>query len=261
MTQQPFADPYQGPVITDDEEALRGYPLTDDPIDPIEPIGTEPSDDSTKDVAKDQAAQVGQGAADAGKHVAGVAKDQAANVAGEAKAQARNLAEQARSEAQVQAHTQKQRVSDGLRSLGQELGSMAEKSEQPGTATDLARQASQLAHDAASWLEDRDPGALVGEVRSFARRRPGAFLGIALGAGVLAGRLTRGIAASGDDDTTGHSDSSTTGSSWTGEPDSGGVGYSAPAYETTVSGATYSTGTEPFIEYPVDDDAVSRETR
>jgi len=35
-------------------------------------------------------------------------------------------------------------------------------------------------------------------VRSFARRKPGAYLAIALGAGVLAGRLTRGLTSSSD---------------------------------------------------------------
>src|SRR4029077_10670527 len=52
---------------------------------------------------------------------------------------------------------------------------------------------------AAGWLADRDPGALLDEVRSFARRKPGTYLAIALGAGVLAGRLTRGLTAPADD--------------------------------------------------------------
>ena len=48
-------------------------------------------------------------------------------------------------------------------------------------------------------MADRDPGALLDEVRSFARRKPGTYLAIALGAGVLAGRLTRGLTAPTDD--------------------------------------------------------------
>ena len=78
---------------------------------------------------------------------------------------------------------------------------MARNSEQDGVATDLARQAADKARQAAGWLADRDPGSLLDEVRSFARKKPGTYLAIALGAGVLAGRLTRGLTAPADDDT------------------------------------------------------------
>ena len=78
---------------------------------------------------------------------------------------------------------------------------MARNSEQDGVATDLARQAADRAWQAAGWLTDRDPGSLLNEVRSFARRKPGTYLAIALGAGVLAGRLTRGLAAPAEDTT------------------------------------------------------------
>jgi hypothetical protein len=40
---------------------------------------------------------------------------------------------------------------------------------------------------------------VLDEVRAFARRRPGAYLAIAAGAGLLTGRLARGLAASDDD--------------------------------------------------------------
>ena len=79
---------------------------------------------------------------------------------------------------------------------------MARNSEQDGVATDLARQAADRARTAAGWLADRDPGSLLDEVRTFARRKPGTYLALALGAGVLAGRLTRGLTAPTDDHTT-----------------------------------------------------------
>src|SRR6185436_16458500 len=88
-----------------------------------------------------------------------------------------------------------QRVSEGLHSLADELAGMASKSDQDGMATDLARQAADKARQAAGWLADRDPGTLLDEVRSFARRKPGTYLAIALGAGVLSGRLARGLTA------------------------------------------------------------------
>jgi hypothetical protein len=162
------------------------------------------SDDSSKaDLAKSQAASVSHGAADAGQHVAATAKDQVQNVVGEAGSQAKDLLYQTRGELTEQANAQQQRLDGGLRALGDELHSMAQGSEQSGVATDLARQAAAKSHDAAGWLESREPGNLVEEMKSFARQRPGAFLALAAGAGLLAGRLTRGVKdASGDESAT-----------------------------------------------------------
>jgi len=64
-----------------------------------------------------------------------------------------------------------------------------------GHGHELARQASDRARQAASWLEARQPGDLIEELNRFGRRRPGMFLAGAAIAGVVAGRLTRGIAA------------------------------------------------------------------
>lgn len=172
------------------------------------------SDQSTTDVAKEQASNVTQGTKEAGQHVAGVAKDQAANVTAEAGRQAKDLLHQARSELTDQAGTQQQRVAEGLRSLSQELHGMSRNSEQSGVATDLAKQGAQLTEQAASWFNDREPAALLNDVRSFARQRPGAFLLLAAGAGLLAGRLTRGL----KDDASSSSDGGQAG------------GYSNPTY-------------------------------
>ncbi len=73
---------------------------------------------------------------------------------------------------------------------------MANGSTQTGIAADLVRGAGERVNDAARWLDDRDPRALVEEVKGFARRRPGVFIAIAVGVGVIAGRLTRAIASS-----------------------------------------------------------------
>ena len=45
----------------------------------------------------------------------------------------------------------------------------------------------------AGKLQNREPAELLDEVRSFARRKPGLFLLGAAAAGVVAGRLTRGV--------------------------------------------------------------------
>ncbi len=153
------------------------------------------SDSSTTEVAKEQAAAVSGTAAQAGQQVAGVAKDEAANVVQQAKYEARNLLDQTRTELSSQASTQQQRAASGLHSLSAELQSMASKSESDGPATQVARQAADRVESAASWLENREPGQVITEIQRFARQRPGAFLAMAAGAGVLVGRLGRGIAA------------------------------------------------------------------
>lgn len=156
---------------------------------------------STADVAKQQTAQVADTAKQAGAQVADTVKEQAGQVTDEAKTQAKHLLAQAQTELSGQATNTQQRVSAGLHTLADELSAMAENSEQDGVATDLARQAADRARAAASWLGDRDPGSLLHEVRSFARHKPGTYLAIALGAGVLAGRLTRGLSAPSDQPT------------------------------------------------------------
>lgn len=150
---------------------------------------------STTGAAKEQAAQFGQTAKEAGGQVASTAKGEARNVAGEARNQARDLMQQTQSQMREQAGAQKAKAADGLRGLGGELRALAQ-GQQPegGTArvSGLADQAADAVTQLASWLDAREPGDLLDEVRDFARRRPGAFLLGAAAAGVLAGRLTRG---------------------------------------------------------------------
>ncbi len=166
---------------------------------------------STADIAKGQAGEVANTAGDAGKHVAGVAGEQAQQVASEATRQVKQLMAQTRSELTEQAASQQKRVASGLRSLGEELSSMARGSEQSGMATDLAHQAGERTSAVASWLEEREPGNVVDEVTRFARQRPGAFLAITAGAGFLLGRLGRGLKAANDDSSESSADASAQG--------------------------------------------------
>jgi hypothetical protein len=153
------------------------------------------------EVAREEAGHVAERAADSGQHVAEVAKDEASKVATDVKTQARDLYQEAQADLRDQAAKQQERVASGLRSISDELAEMASNSQTSGTATDLVHRAADRTGSIASWLDARDPGSLLDEVRSFARRRPGAFIAIAAGAGVLAGRLTRSIAS--DAETTG----------------------------------------------------------
>ncbi|MEU8390941.1 hypothetical protein [Micromonospora sp. NPDC048842] len=154
---------------------------------------------------RDQARQVGSEAAQAGGAVAQTAKEQGTEVGREAARQARNLYGEARSQLASQTGEQQRRAAGGLRSLADEMRSMAEQGGQAGPVTELARQAADRVQGVAGWLEQREPGDLITEVRDYARRNPGTFLVGAAVLGVLAGRLTRGISAAGDDSGNGSS--------------------------------------------------------
>jgi hypothetical protein len=153
------------------------------------------SDQSAKDLAKNEAANVGQTAKEAGSQVASTAADQAKQVADVTRRQAQDLLNQGRSQVREQASGQQQKAAQGLSSLAQELRGLANGTSQgaPGPARDLLEQASGKVEEFSSWLQSREPADLLDEVRSFARRKPGTFLLGAAAAGILAGRMTRGV--------------------------------------------------------------------
>lgn len=141
----------------------------------------------------DRAHVVGQDAKDATQAVASTAAEEAGRTTREAKDQARQLWSQTRSEMTEQAGTQQARAATGLREIADHLGAMAGGSDQDGLARSVVEDVARRAGDAASWLDQRDPGTLLQEVRDVARRRPGTFLAVAAGIGVLAGRMSRSL--------------------------------------------------------------------
>lgn len=210
-----------------------------DSAPPTTPIPVPDStQSSTTDAAKDQASQVKDSAASAASSVTETAKDQAASVVSDAKNQAGNLLHQTRDEVTSQASTQQQRAAGGLRSLSDELHSMADRSDADGPATSLARQAADRVSTAAGWLEDREPGEVLSDVKRFARQRPGAFLAIAAGAGVLAARLARGLTADSDG-----------ASSATNAPSAAGTNaYRSPRTAAAPLAGDFGTGLPPLDE-------------
>ncbi|KOS57502.1 hypothetical protein [Rhodococcus rhodochrous] len=192
LTEQPFTSP-DGPI-----------PEPRHRLDEYRTSRGEPDDASSAQVAQEQAGRVAGRAADAGRDVAGTAGDQATRVKNEATAQAQDVLRRTRDELTDQAARQQKKVAEGLRTLGAQFGSMARDSEQPGMAGDLVRQVADRADTVASWLEQREPGGVLHEVSGFARRRPGAFIALAAGAGFVLGRLGRGLkdADAGSDSTT-----------------------------------------------------------
>lgn len=150
---------------------------------------------SKKEAAREGSLDTAQQASDSARAVAHTAKTEAAGVAAEARSEAAALLSEARSQLSGQASGQQQKAASGLRSISDQLHDMARASDRPGVAADLVRQAAERSAAAANWLDRGDPASLLDDVAFFARRRPGTFLLLAAGAGVLTGRLTRGLSA------------------------------------------------------------------
>jgi hypothetical protein len=162
------------------------------------PTSTHPTqpDSSTSQLAADakaEAAAVTANAAEGGKQVAHEARAQAGQVADVTRRHVSELASQATSHLSQQAGVQQGRAATGMRGLADELAAMVAGSTQNGAATDLAHSAAQRLGEVADWLESRDPQEVLDDVRRYARRNPSTFLLLAAGAGLLAGRLTRGL--------------------------------------------------------------------
>lgn len=124
------------------------------------------------------------------------ARQEATNVAAETRDQAARVGNELRSQVTSKVTEEQHRFAASLHDVGTELESMAQSGDrQDGVAHELSRQLAQRMHNAGSWLDSHEPGDLLDEVSSFARRRPGAFLLGALALGVFAGRMTRSVAA------------------------------------------------------------------
>jgi hypothetical protein len=203
----------------------------------------------------------------AGHRVADTAKQEARGVASETKYQVRNLADRVGSEVRSQASTQQHRAAGGIRDVGSQFSEMATNSTQSGVARDVVENVGSRADSLANWLDQREPQDVLDEVKRFARRRPGVFLAIAAGAGVVIGRLTRSLASEGDETTstrpTGNADgtgaygSAAGGAAYRTDPYGDGTGAygdrsGAHVAEPGTLGATAPrtgvTGTEPYAE-------------
>lgn len=152
----------------------------------------------TVDAVNDETSTLTGDATDAGRNVVDAAKEEAAGVVEDVKFELADLFEQAKGELREQAATQQTRAAEGLHTVSDDLRGMAQTST-GGLAADLVSQASRRANTVASWLDNRDPDSVVEDVRRFARRRPGTFILIAAGVGLLAGRITRSAADNASD--------------------------------------------------------------
>ena len=172
---------------------------------PSEPLSTSPdvdlygaqsedsgSGDGAKATARREASHVKDSAMSEAHDVAQTTKEQAQAVASDVREQAQTLLDESRSQLADQAGTQRDRAVESLRSLAGELDDMASQSAHSGLGAQLAREGGQRAHQVADFLDGREPGQLLDELRELGRRRPGAFLAGAAVAGVVVGRISRG---------------------------------------------------------------------
>ena len=150
---------------------------------------------AVKDTAAAKAGDMKDVAAEGAGQVMAVGKDELARLTDEARGHVQSMWSQAGDQVREQTGTGIQQVSQLLHTLSAELGEMAAKSDQDGPLAALARQGAASGGRISHWLSQADPGDVLDEIRRFARRRPVVFLGGAALAGVVVGRLSRGLMA------------------------------------------------------------------
>jgi hypothetical protein len=191
---------------------------------------------TTSDIGHKASAPASQ-AADETREVGQTAADEVKNVTGEAATQIRNLASEARSQVEEQSKTQRDRLVSTLSTFSDDLDSMRnDHSVSQGMAAHVARAVAEKSRELSRQLEGREPRELLDDVRSFARRRPGAFLLGSLAAGVVAGRLLRGAKDADDTASVGAVGGTTP------------VTSTEPVYEQTYADTLARTSTAPMAD-------------
>lgn len=158
----------------------------------------------TAKTAADQASQVGSAATSATGDVAGTAaaatgdvattaKEQAGNVVGESLDQAKDLAGQARDTVADQVRSQTERLTGQLQSLSGQL----REGDTSGIVGQVLSEAGQRLQALADHVQQAGPEGVLADLRSYARRNPGSFLLGAAAAGLVTGRLVKGMTSGG----------------------------------------------------------------
>lgn len=163
----------------------------------------------------------------------------------EAKAQARTVADTAAqqtkgvfasigSDLSAQAHSQKLLMAKGLDGFSNELDEVALNG--TGRVPTLAGEAADRTRTLSRWLENTETADMVRSVEDFGRRRPVVFILGGVVAGLIAGRLTRGMLDDGSsrDDSTDITD-----------PASAGNPVDVGTIEALDGTGTYPTVTSP----------------
>jgi hypothetical protein len=136
--------------------------------------------------------QVETARAEAGA-VAGTVKQETKNVAQEAQKQATSALHQVQDDVRARADEEAAKFAETLHGTSSQLASMAGAADGNGVVASLVREGANATEKLASRLEDGGVEAIMADARSWARRRPGAFLLGAVAAGFVAGRLVRNL--------------------------------------------------------------------
>ncbi|GHD51002.1 hypothetical protein [Streptomyces galbus] len=126
---------------------------------------------------------------EAAGQVATTAAQQAKTVADEVRHQAGSVVGDLRGRVMDEAEGQTKRAAGVLRQWAQDLADLADGAPGDTPARSLTAQLADRGHRAADYVDRHGVEGIVGDVQRFARRRPGLFLGGALVAGLVAGRL------------------------------------------------------------------------
>ncbi len=182
-------------------------------------VGSSAAEESQQVASKaaDEAQAVAAKAQEKGQAVVGVAarqarqvkataKEQADQVRAEVVDQAQTLAEEARYQLESQAKAQSRRLADTLSGMGDEVLALAEgRPDDAETLRPYVSDAATAVYDAADRIyslatdiDEQGLTAVLDDLQTFARRRPGVFLLGAAAMGFGVGRAVR--ASKGDDD-------------------------------------------------------------
>jgi len=153
--------------------------------------------EDTVETARAEAGEVAATAKDAGKDVLDEVTAKTSEVAATAKEEVHRLIDEASTEIKNVGRDRSQQLAVKLESLAQQMRALREgRGEEATDLRSWMTQVEQKMQHYASALRQRGPDGILGDVRSFARRRPAMFLlaagisGFAIGRAVRAGAMS-----------------------------------------------------------------------
>lgn len=183
------------------------------------------TDPDTREVAGREKEQIKGTAKDAASTVGDTATQRGQALKGQARGHARDLARTAQRQLHGHAHEETQRAGSALSTAGTQLRALADgRVEEAGAFGTYVEQAADAVNRWADTINDRGFDGLLDDLRSFGRRRPGAFLFGALAAGVLVGRFGRNVSQELGDDGSASAPTDQTGNRPVGSTSAGSAG-------------------------------------
>ncbi|GAB3225284.1 hypothetical protein GCM10027447_14540 [Glycomyces halotolerans] len=148
---------------------------------------------ATAGTARREGSEVANKAAGEAKDVAHSAREEGQHLAQQAKTEVRHVADDARTQLRDEVSAQADKAGDSLRRLGEQVGALAEgRPQDAGPLAEYAQSAAEEIRHAAGRVNERGFEGILEDTKSFARKRPAAFLCVAAVAGFSIGRMLRG---------------------------------------------------------------------